>query len=205
MLLLLSLQVVSGCDPRTAARQASLPFTISQSLLKPMSIELVMPSNHLILCRPLLPLPSIFPSIRVFSNESVLRIRWPKYWSLSISPSSEYSGLIFFGVGWVDLLASKGIRCVGCLLSHLQRQASVRRSSGVWHQVCRLFALSVTASGQRQAERRGLISGVSAVCSLTYSVRPASGGAAGSAWFRPMALGFSLCYASQLPLLEVGL
>ena len=73
------------------------------------------------------------------------------------------------------------------------------------HQVCGLFALSVTASGQRQAERRGLISGVSAVCSLTYSVRPASGGAAGSAWFRPMALGFSLCYASQLPLLEVGL
>ena len=84
--------------PRTAACQASLSFTISQNLLKLMSIELVMPSNHLILCHPLLLPPSIFPSITVFSNESVLRIRWPEYWSfsISISPSSEYSGLIFF-------------------------------------------------------------------------------------------------------------
>ena len=75
-----------------------------------MSIELVMPSNHLILCRPLLLLPSVFPSIRVFSNELVLRIRWPKYWSfsLSISPSNEYSGLIFFRVDWLDLLAVQG-------------------------------------------------------------------------------------------------
>ena len=83
--------------PWTAARQASLSITNSQSSLKPMSIESVMPSNHLILCRPLLLLPSIFPSIRVFSSESVLRIRWPKYWSFSfsISPSNEYSGLIF--------------------------------------------------------------------------------------------------------------
>ena len=82
--------------PRTAARQASLSFTISWSLLKLMSIESVMPSNHLILCCPFLLLPSVFPSIRVFSNESALHIRWPKYWSLSfsISPSSEYSGLI---------------------------------------------------------------------------------------------------------------
>ena len=74
----------------------------------PVSIESVMPSSHLILCRPLLPLPSIFPSIKVFSSESVLRIRWPKYWSFSISPSSEYSGLISFKIGWLDLLGVQG-------------------------------------------------------------------------------------------------
>ena len=85
--------------PWTSARQASLSFTISRSLLKPMSIELVMPSNHLILCGPLLLLSSTFPNIiRVFSNESALRIRWPKYWSFSISPSNEYSGLISFRI-----------------------------------------------------------------------------------------------------------
>ena len=91
----------------TAACQASLSITNSQSLLKLMSIELVMPSNHLILCHPLLILPSIFPSIRIFSSESVLHIRWPKYWSLSfsISPSNEYPGLISFRVDWLDLLA----------------------------------------------------------------------------------------------------
>ena len=89
----------------TAACQASLSITKSQSLLKLMSIESVMPSNHLILCHPRLLLPSIFPSIRVFSNESVLRIRWPKYWSFSISPSNEYSGLIS---GWISL-QSKGL------------------------------------------------------------------------------------------------
>ena len=96
--------------PWTAARQAPLSFTISQSLLKLMSIELVMPSNHLILCRPLLLLPSIFPSIRVFSNESALLIKWPKYWSLSfsISPSNEYSGLISFRIDLMDLLAVQG-------------------------------------------------------------------------------------------------
>ena len=96
--------------PWTTARQASLSITNSRSLLKLMSIELVMPSNHLILCRPLLLLPSVFPSIRVFSNESVLRIRWPKYWSfsLSISPSNEYSGLIFLRMDWLDLLAVQG-------------------------------------------------------------------------------------------------
>ena len=93
--------------PWTAARQASPSFTISQSLLKLMSIESVMPSNHLILCHPLLLLPSIFQSIRVFSNELALRIRWPKYWSFrfSISPSNEYSGLISFRMDWLDLLA----------------------------------------------------------------------------------------------------
>ena len=89
--------------PWTAACQASLPITNSQSLLKLMSIKLVMPFNHLILCQPLLLPPSIFPSIRVFSNESVLCIRWLKYWSLSISPSSEYSGLISFRMDWLDL------------------------------------------------------------------------------------------------------
>ena len=96
--------------PWTAARQASLTFAISQSLLKLMSIESVIPSNCLVLCRPLLLLPSIFPSIRVFYNESVLRIRWPKYWSFSfsISPSSEYSGLISFRMDWFDLLAVQG-------------------------------------------------------------------------------------------------
>ena len=96
--------------PWTAARQASLSFTNSRSLLKLMAIELVLPSNHLILCRPLLLLPSIFPSIRVFSSESVLRIRWPKYWSLSfsISSSKEYSGLISFRMDWLDLLAVQG-------------------------------------------------------------------------------------------------
>ena len=96
--------------PWTAARQASLSFTISRSLLKLISIESVMPSNHLILCCPLLLLPSIFPSIRVFSNESVLRIRWLKYWSFSfnISPSKEYSGLISFRIEWFDLLAIQG-------------------------------------------------------------------------------------------------
>ena len=93
--------------PWTLAHQASLYITNSQSLLKLTSIELIMPSNHLILCHPLLLLPSIFPSIRVFSNELVLCIRWPKYWSFSfsISPSNEYSGLIFSKIDWLDLLA----------------------------------------------------------------------------------------------------
>ena len=94
----------------TAACQASLSITISQSLLKLMSIESVMPSNHLIICGPLLLLPSIFPSIRVFSNESDLLIRWPKYWSFSfnISPFNEYSGLISFRMDWFDLLSVQG-------------------------------------------------------------------------------------------------
>ena len=96
--------------PGTAACQTSLSSTTSWSLLKFMSIELVMLSNHFILCRPLLLLPSIFPSIRVFSNESALPIRWPKYWSFSfsISPSNEHSGLIFFRIDWFDLLAVQG-------------------------------------------------------------------------------------------------
>ena len=100
----------NSATPWNAARQASLSITNSQSLLKLMSIELVMPSNHLILCHPFLLLPSLFSSIRVFSNDSVLPIRWPKYWgfSFSISPSNEYSGLISFRIDWLDLLAVQG-------------------------------------------------------------------------------------------------
>ena len=111
--------------PWTAACQASLSVANSQSLLKLMSIESVMPSNHLILCHPLLLLPSIFPSIRVFSNESVLCIRWPKYWSFSfsISLSNEYSGLISFRMDWLDLLAVQGT--LKSLLQHHSSEASI--------------------------------------------------------------------------------
>ena len=111
--------------PWTAAHQASLSISNSQSLLKLMSIESVMPSNHLILCCPLLLLPSIFPSIRVFSHESVLPIRWPKYWSFSfsISPSKEYSGLVSFRMNWLDLLAVQGT--LKSLLQHHSSKASI--------------------------------------------------------------------------------
>ena len=108
--------------PWTAACQASLSITNSWSLLRLMSIESVMSSNHLILCCPLLLLPSIFPSIRVFSNESVLRIRWPKYGSFSISPSNEYSGLISFRMDWLDLLSVQGI--LKSFLQHHSAKAS---------------------------------------------------------------------------------
>ena len=100
--------VCNGATPWTAVRQASLSITISQSLLKLMSIELVIPSNPLFLCHPLLLLPSNVPSIRVFPNESVLCMRWLKYWSFSISPSNEHSGLISFRMDWFDLLAVQG-------------------------------------------------------------------------------------------------
>ena len=111
--------------PWTEACQASLSITNSWSLPKPMSIELGMPSNHLILCHPLLLLPSIFPSIRVFSNESALHIRWPKYWSFSfnISPSNEYPGLISFRMNWLDLLAVQGT--LKSLLQHHSSKASI--------------------------------------------------------------------------------
>ena len=111
--------------PWTAARQASLSITNSRSLLKLMSTESVMPSDHLILCRPLLLPSSIFPSIRVFSNESALRIRWPKDWSFSfiISPSNEYSGLISFRMDWLDLLAVQGT--LKSLLQHHSSKASI--------------------------------------------------------------------------------
>ena len=115
--------------PWTAAHQASLSITNSQNLLKLMSIELVMPSSHLILCHPLLLLPSIFPSNRVFSNESALCIRWPKSWSFSfsISPSNEYSGLISFRMDWLDLLAVQGT--LKSLLQHHSSKASALRRS----------------------------------------------------------------------------
>ena len=120
--------------PWTAARRASLSFTISQNLLKPISIESVMPSSHiesvmpcshLILCRPRLLLPLSFPSIRVFSNESVLHIRWPVYWSFSfsISPFNEYSGLISFRIDWFDLLAVQGT--LKSLLQHHSSKTSI--------------------------------------------------------------------------------
>ena len=109
----------------TAAHHASLSFTISWSLLKVMSIKLVVPSNHLILCHPLLLLPSIFPSIRVFSKESVLCIGWPKYWnfSFSISPSNEYLGLISFRMDWLDLLTVQGT--LKSLLQHRSSKATI--------------------------------------------------------------------------------
>ena len=115
--------------PCMASCQASLSITKPQSLLELMSIESVMPSNHLILCCPLLLLPSIFPRIRVFSNESVLCIRWPKYWtfSFSISPSNEYSGLISFRMDWFDLLAVQGT-CKS-LLQHHSSKASILQCS----------------------------------------------------------------------------
>ena len=123
--------------PWTTAYQTSPSFTISQSSLTFMSTELVTPSNHLILCHPLLLLPSIFPSFRVFSNESVLHIRWPKYWSFSfsISPSNAYSGQISFRIDWLDLLAVQGT-----LKSHLQYHSS--KASILWHSAFLIVQLS---------------------------------------------------------------
>ena len=115
--------LTNSCETWTAARQASLSITNSQSPPKPMSIELGMPSNHLILCCPLFLLPSIFPSIRVFSNELVLHIRWPNYWSFRISPSKEYSELISFRTEWFDLLAVQGT--LKSLLQHHSSKASI--------------------------------------------------------------------------------
>ena len=123
--------------PWTAACQPSLSFTISRCLLKLMSIESVMPSNHLILCRPLLLLPSIFPSIRLFSNELALHIRWPKDWSFSfsISFSNEYSGLISFRIDWFDLLTVEGI--LKSLLQHHNPKVSI-----LWHSSLFMVQLS---------------------------------------------------------------
>ena len=125
------------CDPRTTACQGSLSITNSQSLLKRMSIESAMPSNYLILCCPLLLLPSIFPSIRVFSNGSALRSRWPKYWSFSfsITHSSEYSGLISFRMDWLDLLVVQGT--LKSLLQHHSSKASI-----LWHSAFFIVQLS---------------------------------------------------------------
>ena len=123
--------------PWTTACQASLSITNSWSPPKPMSIESVMPSNHLILCHPLLLLPSIFPSIGVFSNESTLHIRWPKYWSFSfnISPSNEHPGLISFRRDWLDLLAVQGT--LKSLLQHHSSKASI-----LWHSAFFIVQLS---------------------------------------------------------------
>ena len=117
------------CNPMNYSMPGFQSFTISWSLLKLMSIKLVMPSNHLILCRPLLLTPSIFSSIRVFSNEWVLFIKWPKYWSLSFSfsPSNEYSGLISFRMDWFDLLAVQGT--LKSLLQHHSSKPSDRKST----------------------------------------------------------------------------
>ena len=125
--------------PWTAAPQAPLSSTVSWSLLKFMSIESVMPFNHLILCRPLLLLPSIFPNTRVFSKELPLRIRWPKYWSFSfsISPSNEYSGLISFRIDWIDLLADQGT--LKSLLQHYSSKASI-----LWPSAFFMVQLSTT-------------------------------------------------------------
>ena len=136
-----SVQSLSGvrffATPWTAARQASLSVTNCQSLPKPMSIESVMPSNHLILCRPLLLLPSIFPSNRVFSNESAPRFRWPNYssFSFNISPSNEHPGLICFRMDWLDLLAVQGI--LKSLLHHHSSKASI-----LWHSAFFIVQLS---------------------------------------------------------------
>ena len=124
-----SLSCFQLCGPMDYRTPDSSVSTVSWSLLKPMSIESVMPSNHLILCHPLL-LSSVFPSIRVFSNESVLGIRWPKYRSFSISPSNENSGLIFFRMDWFDLLAIQGI--LKSLFQHCSLKASVLQSSALW-------------------------------------------------------------------------
>ena len=116
------------CDPMNCSTRASLSITNPRSSLKLMSIESVMPSSHLILCRPLLLLPPIPPSIRVFSSESTLRMKWPKYWSFSfsISPSKEHPGLIFFSMDWLDLLAVQGT--LKSLLQHHSSKASI-----LWH------------------------------------------------------------------------
>ena len=151
--------------PWTAARQASLSFTISRSLLKLMPIESVMPTNHLILCHLLLLLPSVFPSIRVFSNESALHIRWPKYWSFSfsISPSNEYSGLISFKIDWFDLLAVQGT--LKSLLQHHSSKASI-----LWHSAFFMVQLShpYMTTGKTIALTRQTF--VSRVMSLLFNI-----------------------------------
>ena len=121
--------------PRTVAHQASLSFTISWSFLKLMPIESMMPSNHLLLCHPLILLPCIYPSIKIFSSESGLRITWPKNWSFSFSPSSEYSGLISFRIYWLDLLAVQGT--LKSFLQHHSLKASI-----LWHWAFFLVQLS---------------------------------------------------------------
>ena len=133
--------------PWTTALQASLSITNSRSLLKHMSIESVIPSNHLILCCPLLLPPSIFPSIRVFSNELVLCIRWPRYWSFSfsISPSNEHSGLISFRTDWLDLLAVQGI--LKRFLQHHSSKALILQRSACFQLVNSIYGASTMCQG----------------------------------------------------------
>ena len=151
-LLLFSHSVVSNSlwPPWTAVYQtpwtAFLSFTISRSLLKLMSVESMMPSYLLIICRPLLLLPSIFPSIWVFSKESALRIRWPKYWSFSINPSNEYSGLISLRIDWFDLLAVEGT--LKSLLQHHSSKVSILRCSA-------FFIVHIASSWLLCGENRG--------------------------------------------------
>ena len=151
--------------PWTATHQASLSITNSQRLLKLMSIELVMPPNHLILCRPLLLQPSINLSIRVFSNESVLRIRWPKYWSFSfiISPSNENSGLISFRMDWLDILAVQGT--LTSLLQHHSSKASI-----LWHSA--FFTVQLSHAYMTTGKTIALIrrTFVSKVMSLLFNI-----------------------------------
>ena len=151
--------------PCTAACQASLSFTISLSLLKCMSIESVMPSNHLIICHPLLLLPSIFPSIRVFSNESALHIRWPKYWSFSfsISLSNEYSGLISFRTDWFDLLTDHGT--LKSLLQHHISKASI-----IWRLAFFMVQLSLLYMITRKTVALTIWTFVNKVMSLLFNM-----------------------------------
>ena len=152
------------CDPRDCSTPGFLSLTISWSLLKLMSIGLVMPSNHLILCRPLILLPSIFPSIRVFSNESVLHIRWPKYWSFSfsISPPNEYSGLISFKIDWLDLLAVQGT--LKSLLQHHSSKASILQCSTFF--MAQLSHPYMTTGKTRALTRRAFVLDRKANCRL---------------------------------------
>ena len=156
---------LSRVTPWTAAHQASLSTTDSQSLLKLISIESGMPSNHLILHCPLFLLPSIFPSIRVFSNKSLLHIRWPKYWSYSfnISPSSEYSGLMSFGIDWFDFLAIQGT--LKSLFQHHSSKASI-----LWHSAFFIVQLShpYTTTGKTIALTRWTF--VGRVMSLPFNM-----------------------------------
>ena len=152
--------------PWTAAHQDSLSITNSRSLLKLRSIESGMPSNHLILCHPLLLPPSVFPSIRVFSNASVLCIKWPKYWSFSfsISPSNEYSGLISFRMDWLDLLAIQGT--LESLLQHHSSKASILRRSAFF--IAQLSHPCITTGKTLALTRRtivgNLLINLSAIC-----------------------------------------
>ena len=159
--------------PWTTPCQASLSITNSWSLLKLMSIESVMPSNHLILCHPLLLLPSIFPSIRVFSNESALHIRWPKYWScsFSISPSNEHLGLISFRMDWSDLLAVQGI--LKSLLQHHNSKASIlHRSAFFIVQLSHPYMTTrKTIALTRWAQRQGFLSSAISKTLMVYIPR----------------------------------